>query len=575
MVKEEVDLYERLSIERKKGQKEGTIPEWMTTAGYQFLKSVYINEGETVKDRYRDIANTMANHAARLYGSAKEEWSDIFFELIWNGHLSPSSPVLANSSESILKGCTVSCSGGYVPDSIRGFYEAQTEAAILTQEGFGTSSYMGDIRPRGSDISRGGKSSGSVPVFKSFAQVMQDVSQGSTRRGAWAGYWPVQHGDFFELVDTIKDDPDPYNVGWCFDDEFQKKLESGDKEANRRWKRHLYLRAITGKGYHFYTDKVNRQSPQMYKDLGLEVKASNLCNEIMLFSDDEHTYTCVLSSLNLSKWDEYANDGKTIFNAFVFLDCVCEHFLQQARNIKGLEKAVRFTEKSRALGLGVLGFHTYLQDKMIPFESLDAHMSNTRIFKKISEETLKASKWMAKQAGEPEWCKGYGVRNTHRIAVAPTMSTATICGGVSQGIEPFIVNAFVQQSAVGDIQRVNPSLLKIMKERGVYNPTVIDDIIDNKGSILHVKWLSDEEKEVFKTAFEINQEVVLRLASNRQQYIDQGQSLNLFFDADEDEEYISQIHKMAYLDPYIKGLYYMRSEPGVQAAKGECVACAS
>jgi ribonucleoside-diphosphate reductase alpha chain len=572
MVKD-VSIYESISQERKKYQESGEVPKWMTTGGYQLLKEKYLNEGETVKDRYRDISNTIANYASELYGKTKQEWSDIFFNMTWKGHLSPSTPVLANTSEKIKKGCSVSCSGGYVEDSVLGFYAARTEAAVLTQEGFGTSAYMGDIRARGSKISRGGKAAGSLPVFKGFVQDMRDVSQGNTRRGAWAGYIEVEHGDFWEVADYVYNNPDDFNIGWILTDSFEKKLDMNDPEAIKRWRRIMKIRAITGKGYHFYVDKVNRQNPQMYKDLNLSVKASNLCSEVVLHSDEDHTYTCVLSSLNLEKWDEYKDDGHTIFNSLVFLDCVAEHFIRQGSKIKGLEKAVRFTEKSRALGLGVLGFHTYLQDRLISIESFEAHTLNLQMFKRIDDETLKASKWMAEIAGEPEWCNGYGVRNTHRLAIAPTMSTATICGGVSQGIEPFVANAFNQNSAAGEISRVNPSLLNVMKERGVYNDKIIKDLIDHKGSVQHVGWLSDEEKLVFRTAFEIDQAALIRLASARQQFIDQGQSLNLFFDADEDEGYISQIHKLAYKDPRIKALYYMRSMAGVQAAKNECVAC--
>jgi ribonucleoside-diphosphate reductase alpha chain len=297
------------------------------------------------------------------------------------------------------------------------------------------------------------------------------------------------------------------------------------------------------------------------------------CTEITLFSDDEHTYTCVLSSLNLAKYDEW-KDTDTIFVSSVFLDCVASEFISIGKKIKGLEKAVRFTEKSRALGLGVMGFHTYLQLNMIPFESIEAHFKNAEIFKKIKEESEKATRWMAEAFGEPEWCRGYNRRNSHLLAVAPTLSTAGIMGGVSQGIEPVYKNVYVQGSAAGEMNRINPVFLELLKEKGIYDDKHINEVINLNGSVQDVEWLNEEEKKVFKTAFEIDQKVIVRLASVRQQFIDQAQSINLFFSSDESEEYISEVHQMAFNDPLIKSLYYIRSESGVQASKGECESCA-
>lgn len=307
------------------------------------------------------------------------------------------------------------------------------------------------------------------------------------------------------------------------------------------------------------------------------------CTEITLSSSSsEHatsgegnlTFTCVLSSMNLSKYDEW-KDTTAIFDATVFLDCVAEDFIQTGKNIRGLESSVRFTEKSRALGLGALGFHTYLQQKGVDFESFDAHMINNEIFSNLNEESENASRWMAEKWGEPEWCVGYGVRNTHRMAIAPNLSSALLCGGVSQGIEPIYKNAYIQGSAAGEIDRINPALVKIMKERKVFNYKTVDDIINNYGgSVQHVDWLSDEEKAVFKTAFEINQSTIIRLAASRQRFIDQAQSINLFFSADADESYISRVHEEAFKNPHIKSLYYVRSESGVKGSTGEtCVAC--
>jgi ribonucleoside-diphosphate reductase alpha chain len=559
------NIYEELSTERKELQDKGLLPDFYTTGGYQLLKSKYLSEGETPKQRYKTIAK-----AAAKYLPDSKEWEKKFFDMMWKGWLSPSTPVLSNMGTN--KGTPVSCSGQYIGDSVYEFYANQVEAAVLSQNGFGTSAYLGDIRPRGSVIKRGGKTSGVLPVLKDFVQLSNDISQGNNRRGSWAGYLPIDHGDFFEVADYLYHYPDSCNIGWIMTKEFKDRLDKGDEDAVKRYQRVMKIRSMLGKGYILKLWTANDLRPQVYKDLGLDIKASNLCEEIMLHSSKEYTYTCVLSSMNLYKYDEW-KDTDAVFIATVFLDCVAEEFIQKARKIKGMEKAVAFTERGRALGLGVLGFHSYLQANGIPFESFEAHQVNTQIFKHMSEESLKASQWMAKELGEPDWCKGYGVRNTHRMAVAPTMSTALICGGVSQSIEPISMNVFNQTTAGGEVYRVSPALIDKMKERGVYNKETIKDIERNSGSVQHVSWLTDEEKPVFKTAFEIDQRSVLRLASTRQRYIDQGQSLNLFFDADEDEEYISEITQEAINDPYIIGLYYQRGMSGVKATRGECNAC--
>lgn len=566
-------LYKKLSEERKQLQALGEVPDWYTTGGYQMFMEKYTLPGQTLRQRYWQVAETAGKIAEDLYGSSSPSdfsWAEKFFDIIWKGWLSPSTPVLANLGTD--RGMPISCSGGVVADSIHGFYSSRHETAMLTKYGFGTSAYMGEIRSRGSKISAGGKASGSLPVFLGFVQDMRDVSQGNVRRGSWAGYLEVDHGDFHEVADHLLNNPDDFNIGWIIPNNFISRLGEGDKEAIKRYQKIMKIRKITGKGYMYFVDKVNAQNPEMYKDRDMKVKASNLCSEIALFSDEDHTFTCVLSSMNLRFYDDW-KDTNAVELATVFLDCIVEAFLRQAEGIPGFERALRFTEKSRAIGLGTMGFHTYLQDRMIALESAQAHTINNEIYSTLRKKAETSSEWMARQAGEPEWCKGYGRRNTHLVAIAPNMSTALICGGVSQGIEPVVANVFNQNTSAGEIQRINPSLLKVMKERGVYNKETINALIDARGSILGVDWLNDEEKLVFRTAFEVDQMALLRLASARQKYIDQGQSLNLFFAAEEDPKYISQIHRAAAEDPRIKALYYMRSQAGIQASKDECVAC--
>lgn len=560
-------IYKELGEERKQLQSEGKLPIWITTPAWQILKSKY------TCDEYPDlhsIYTRISKAAAKHMGKEKEHYEKCFFNILWQGWLACSTPVLANMGKNT--GCPVSCSGGYIGDSIYEFYNSQTETAILTKNGFGTSGYLGDIRARGETISSGGNASGILPVFRDFIQLSRDVSQGNTRRGAWSGYVELTHPDFWELADYMLNNPDDCNVGWLITDEFIEELDTYIPDALSRYQRALKVKMTTGKGYFVFVDKINAQNPPMYKEHGLKVKASNLCTEITLHSDEFHTFTCVLSSMNLAKYDEW-KETDAVEIATIFLDCVAEEFISVGRGIKGLEKAVRFTESGRALGLGTLGFHTYLQQNMMDIESLDAHLLNQTIFLRISEQAKKASQWLAKTKGEPKWCKGHGVRNTHLLAIAPNSSSALICGSVSQGIEPVYKNVFVQGSPAGEINRINPALIKVMRQKEVYNNSTIKDIIDNNGSVQHVDWLTDEEKAVFKTSFEINQEILLRLASARQKYICQAQSINLFFPSDTPEEEISRIHKIAFKDKYIKSLYYLRSEAGVKGSSGECIAC--
>jgi ribonucleoside-diphosphate reductase alpha chain len=466
----------------------------------------------------------------------------------------------------------VACSGQYIGDSVADFYGELLDTAVLTKNGFGTSGYLGDIRPRGSQIATGGTASGVLPVFQTFVDAMKRVTQGVARRGAWAGYLPLDHPDFNELADWVKNNPDDANVGWTVSKDFMESLDSGHPEAIERYQKALKLKMLTGKGYFLFTDKVAEARPDMYKAHNLDVKASNLCTEIMLHSGEEETFTCILASMNLEKYDEW-KDTDAVFTATVFLDCVTSEFLSMAAGKRGFEKAVASTEKSRALGLGVLGWHSLLHKKMIPFESFQARKLNVEIFDGLNKKSAEASRYLAEQLGEPEYCKGYGLRNTHRLAVAPTMSTSQLMGGVSQGIEPFIGNVFVQQGAGGETIRVVPELLEIMKREGVYSRETLLEIASHDGSIQHVTWMTDAEKEVFKTAFEIDPYVILNQASERQLYICQGQSINLFFGADDPEEHISAVHKAAFKDPLILSLYYIRTKAGVSASSGECVAC--
>ena len=560
-----MSIYNALSEERKKLVAAGECPEWFSTAGYQLFKEKYLYQANTPREQYERIAKTLAVHTPE-----PDVWAKKFYELLWRGWLSPSTPVLANTGTT--RGLPVSCAGSYIGDSIDEMYKGRHEIAMLTKAGFGTASYLGDIRPRGAGISAGGKSSGLLPLVRSFGSDMEFVAQGTARRGSWAGYLPIDHGDFDEICDYLTHHPDGTNIGWNVSDNFLHKLTEGDSEAIRRYGKAMKTKMVTGKGYFFFPDKANDKRPEWYKDKGLDIKSSQLCSEIMLHSSKEYTYTCVLSSMNLAKWDEW-KDTEAVFEATVFLDAVVQEFIERAKNMPGLEKAIAFTRKSRALGLGVCGFHSYLQSHLIPFESFEAHQWNIRVFSHMDTESKRTSEWLAEHWGEPEWMKGYGMANTHRLAVAPTKSTALIMGGISEGINPDTAMVYTQRTPAGEVDRINPELLKLMKAKGVYSQKHIEEVRDAMGSVQNVDWLEDHEKLAFRTAFEVNQEAILRLASTRAKWLDQWQSLNLFFAAGEDEGYINNIHKMAFTDPNILALYYVYSKAGVQASKDECMAC--
>jgi ribonucleoside-diphosphate reductase alpha chain len=561
------NIYKKLSEERKELQAQGLVPDWYTTAGYQMFKEKYEYEtqGRSVRGQFERIARTAAKHVPML-----QEAEEKFFDLLWKGWLSPSTPVLANMGTS--RGMPVSCSGTIADDSVDGFYSNLREVALLTKYGFGTATDLSNVRPRGAKISIGGKASGVLPVIKEHVNAMRNIAQGTARRGAWACYLNIEHGDFNEVADHVLAEPDDLNIGWTIKQSFIDRLNSGDREALERFQKAMKIKMVTGKGYFFFVDKANAKRPIMYRDKGLFINNSQLCSEIMLFNDDEHTYTCVLSSMNAAKWDEW-KDTDAAYWATIFLDCVASEFIERAKSVPGLEKAVRFTEKGRALGLGLCGIHTLFMQKMLPFEGFQAHTLSQEIQSLIWDKAQAATKDMARILGEPEWCKGYGVRNTHLIAIAPTKSTALLMGGVSEGINPDPAMSYTQMTAAGEVDRLNPVLLELMKQKGVYTKKHIQEITDKQGSVQHVDWLTDEEKKIFRTAFEIDQKAVLRLASARSRYIDQWQSLNLFFAADEDPSYIAEVHQEAFADPNILALYYIYTQAGVQAAKGECEAC--
>lgn len=558
--------FEQLSHERKSLQAIGHLPDWYTTQAWQMFKKSYAVPGEdALLGRHRRIAKTLAKHMI----GREAAWEELFFNEMWNGILSPASPALANTGTD--RGMMVSCSGQFVGDDVDSFYSNMRETALLSKHAFGTSADFSSIRPRGSSISGGGKASGPVPVIEDFFTTAAKISQGGNRRGSIGAYLDIEHPDWDEAIDSLLAASNGKNYGWIIRDSFVEALMKGDPEANRKFQKSIYVKLVTGKGYFFMVDKANRHRPQMYKDLGLDIKASNLCSEIMLHSSDDLTYSCILSSLNLTHWDKI-KESNSAFIATVFLDCLCSEFIQKSAGIKGLEKVREFTIKGRAIGLGVMGFHTYLQSKMIPYVGLEAQYLSMDIAEHLQKESLRASQWLAKEYGEPEWCKGYGVRNTHRTAYAPTKSTSLLMGGVSESWFPEPGMVFDAGSSVGELRRITPVIYELMKERGVYNPDTIQDIVDNLGSVQHVDWLSDKEKTVFMNAFEMDQNILLRHHVQRQRYTCQGQSLNFYVPEEGSESLIADLMTKVLTHPDCLSQYYIYSRSGI-IVKDDCISC--
>ena len=572
--------YERLSHMRKQLQADGLAPEWMSTASYQLLTGQdYLDTAETPKDMYLRIAKRAAEltefDIPTYFGY--DTWFEAFFDIMWKGWLSPSTPILTNMGNS--RGHPIACSGTYLGDSIVSFYEARKEIAQLTQRGYGTSWCLDPVRPRGSKISKGGEANGIMQPASGVVQDMKDISQG-TRRGNVGQYLNPLHTDFDELCDQIIADDDGWNIGWNLTDEYNDLYRTDKDRADLIWKKMLKAKMVKGKGYFYFLDKVNRARPKMYVDRGFYVRHSNLCAEIALMSDKDHSFTCVLSSMNVAKYDEWKNTY-TVQLATIFLDAVISDMLIKAKDEPGFERIIAFTEKSRAIGLGQLGQSTYFQMQSWPFGNFQSIQFNQMLMKHLDTESLIASKLLAKEVGEPEWMIGYGERFSHRLALPPTKSTAIIQGGISEGIGPVYANVYGQDTAGGTVFRINPVLLPIMKDRGQYTEAVMERIAKAQGSVQGESWLTDHEKEVFRTAYEINQETILLMGSHRQRIMSaggggQGQSLNLYFTAEESEEEISRLHHLAYEDEHLQSLYYVHSlneESTYKVDKSTCSAC--
>ena len=525
---------------------------WFNEESEQMLNRGYLLKGETLEGAIDRITEAAAK---RLY---KPELKEAFKEMIVKGWISFSSPVWANMWTQ--RGLPISCFNVHVPDSIEGITHKMGEVIMQTKIGGGTSGYFGELRHRGTAVTDNGKSSGAVSFMKLFDTAMDVVSQGGVRRGAFAAYLDIDHDDVEEFL-QIRDIGNPIQnlfMGVCVPDYWMHEMIEGDTDKRRIWAKVLESRQQKGMPYIFFTDNVNRNKPQVYKDKGLTINASNLCSEIMLPSTAEESFICCLSSMNLELYDEW-KDTNAVKLAIYFLDAVLSEFIEKTEGNYYLSAARNFAIRHRALGLGVLGYHSYLQRNMIPFESMEAKMFNAKVFKQIQEQSLAASKELANIYGEPELLKGYGVRNATTMAIAPTTSSSAILGQTSPGIEPFASNYYKAGLAKGNFIRKNKYLAKLLEEKGLDTEDIWRDIMLNHGSVQHMHQLTQEEKDVFKTFKEISPLEIVTQAAQRQQYIDQAQSLNLNIPSSMP---IKDVNKVI-IDAWklgVKTLYYQRSQ---------------
>ena len=574
-------------------------PEWANTEIYvKTISKGYLQAGEKPKDAYWRVATAVAKRLGKPQLATK------FFDYIWKGWLCLATPVLSNTGTD--RGLPISCFGIDVGDSIFEIGNKNLELMLLAKHGGGVGVGINMIRPAGAKITGNGTSDGVVPFIKIYDSTILATNQGSVRRGAASVNIKIEHKDFEDFLEVREPKGDvnrqSLNLHQCVvvSDKFMKKLEEGDPEARRKWGKLLQKRKATGEPYIMFKGNVNKQNPDMYKKNGLKVHMTNICSEIVLHTDEQHSFVCCLSSLNLAKYDEW-KDTDLVYTSTMFLDGVLEEFIQRAKNMRGFENAVRSAERGRALGLGVLGWHTYLQQKGIPFEGLPAQFETRKIFSQIKIESERASRDMAKEFGEPLWCKDFGMRNTHLRAVAPTVSNSKLSGNVSSGIEPWAANVFTEQTSKGTFIRKNPELERVLRKIGKNTKEVWDQILADGGSVLGLDFLDDycfidtkvvevkdvEEgnqykiipvKDVFKTFKEINQLDLVKQAGIRQQYIDQAVSLNLAFPAVAEPKWINQVHLEAWKQG-VKTLYYMRTESVLrgdiaqQAMNPDCVSC--
>ena len=553
--------------------------EWLNENSRKFLAAGYLGDGLSAEERITNIAKR-AEEILQIPG-----YADKFYHYMSEGYYSLASPVWSNFGKE--RGLPISCFGSHIDDDIGNILYSQSEVGMMSKLGGGTSGYFGKIRHRGAEIKNNGEASGAVHIMRLFESMVDVVSQGSVRRGRFSPYLPIDHPDIMEFLE-IGTEGNPIQElthGVTVTNDWMQDMIDGDVEKRTVWAKVLQSRGEMGYPYIFFTDNANNGAAAVYKDKKLPIYASNLCTEIMLPSDHKWSFVCVLSSINLLHYDKW-KDTDAVETMVYFLDAVITEFLEKLDSYRNsdnredqqtflfMERAYNFSKENRALGMGTLGWHSLLQSKMLPFDSQEAYDLNSEVFKTLKEHSYKASERLAKMFGEPKMLKGYGRRNTTLNAIAPTTSSAFILGQVSQGIEPIWSNIYVKDIAKIKTTVKNPFLVKLLKEKGMDNPEVWKQIRDKDGSVQDLDFLSENEKDVFKTYSEIDQLVIIYQAANRQNHIDQGQSLNIIVHPDTSTKDINNIHVTAW-KLGLKSLYYQHSMNAAQKfkQKKECESC--
>ena len=552
---------------------------WLTDHSRSFLEAGYLVPGVSPEQRIREIAD----RAEDILGI--EGYANKFYHYMSEGFFSLASPVWSNFGKE--RGLPISCFGSNVSDDMGNILYTQSEVGMMSKLGGGTSGFFGNIRHRGAPVKNNGKASGAVHIMQLFETMVDVVSQGSVRRGRFSPYLPVEHSDIHEFLD-IGTEGNPIQElthGVTVSDAWMEDMIAGDQDKRNIWAKVIQRRGEIGYPYIFFNDRANKGAPEVYQEKDLKILASNLCTEIMLPSNENWSFVCVLSSLNVLHYDKW-KDTDAVETMVHFLDAVITEFLdkldvyrdstdrEDRQTFLFMERAYNFAKENRALGLGVLGWHSLLQSKMLSFNSQEAYNLNTEIFKRIKEKSYKASEELADRFGEPEVMKGYGRRNATLNAIAPTTSSAFILGQVSQGIEPIWSNIYVKDIAKIKTTIKNPFLLELLDEKGKNTTDVWHSIRDRDGSVQHLDFLSENEKDVFKTYSEIDQMDIVYQAGNRQEYVDQGQSLNIIVHPDMPIKDINKLYITAW-KLGLKSLYYQHSMNAAQKfkQKKDCVSC--
>ncbi|MCF6296856.1 MAG: ribonucleoside-diphosphate reductase subunit alpha [Flavobacteriaceae bacterium] len=572
---------ERLIKAREAAIQEMKKPEikWLTENSRKFLESGYLTEGISPEKRIREIA-VHAENILKIKGFA-----DKFYGYMAEGYYSLASPVWSNFGKK--RGLPISCFGSHIADDMGDILYTQSEVGMMSKLGGGTSGYFGKLRHRGADVKNNGTSSGAVHIMQLFEKMVDVVSQGSVRRGRFSPYLPIDHPDIKEFLE-IGTEGNPIQElthGVTVSNQWMQEMIDGDNDKRIIWAKVLQRRGEIGYPYILFSDNANNGTVDVYKDKNMEIYASNLCTEIMLPSNEDWSFVCCLSSINLLHYDQW-KDTDAVETLTYFLDAVMEEFITKLEVYKDsplrddrltftfMEKAYNFAKANRALGLGALGWHSLLQSKMLAFDSQEAYTLNNEIFKTIKEKSYKASKELATLLGEPEVLKGYGRRNTTLNAIAPTTSSAFILGQVSQGIEPIWSNSYVKDIAKIKTTIKNPFLVSLLEEKGQNTNDVWKSIRDYDGSVQHLDFLTEHEKEVFKTYPEIDQMTIVYQASTRQNHIDQGQSINVMVHPDMPIKDVNKIYTTAW-QLGVKSMYYQHSMNAAQKfkQKKECLSC--